>query len=226
MIIPFEGIFGVQNIMRPITITLTPSNQSTTVYSAAATISGASPLLLTAAAASISPARILGILSAADDHTITFAVVGLDADGNPISESVTGSSGAPGTAVTTKFYSSITSITTSGSSAGNVSVGNVATTLSAASNTVPMNFYERSAPDLAINVTGTINYTVQETFSDVLGISTNNAIWVNAPTGLVAQTSGAHAPADISVTGVRILINSYSSGATLTARIVHTLNYS
>jgi hypothetical protein len=74
------------------------------------------------------PATIVGrniqILSVGDDHLATFTVAGYDTYGYPLHETITGSSGAPGTAVGKKAFKWVTSVTPAGTLSGsNVSVG-------------------------------------------------------------------------------------------------------
>ena len=102
--------------------------------STAATISGAAALTLTgtlASGGSYTSGDNIGqpitILSAADDSGITFTIVGTDAVGDALTEVVTGASGAPGTATSSGYFNTVTSITTSAATAGNVSAGVTAT---------------------------------------------------------------------------------------------------
>ena len=65
--------------------------------------------------------QIITILSAADDTTVTFTMVGTDANGDALTEVVTGVNAA--TASSTGYFNTVDSITTSGSTTGNVSAG-------------------------------------------------------------------------------------------------------
>ena len=96
--------------------------------STAATISGASALTLNGALIADSKyttgdniGQIITILSAADDTTVTFTMVGTDANGDALTEVVTGVNAA--TASSTGYFNTVDSITTSGSTTGNVSAG-------------------------------------------------------------------------------------------------------
>src|ERR1700676_3475056 len=156
--------------MRPIKITQNPAAQSATVIAASQSPLGAGNLTLAAAASAIDSAvggRIVGIVSAGNDAGITFTITGVDQNGLTATEVVTGASGAPGTAVSTKFYKSISQIVVSGASASTVTVGTVNTTLSTSSQMIPLNFYNRIATQVAVQVTGTINFTVKETFDSI-----------------------------------------------------------
>ena len=105
---------------------VTPS-VSATLLRAAASVAGAGALtLITSDVANNGCGYKIVITSAGDDSGITFTVVGVKVgsiSGAAVTEVLTGSNG--GTVTSTNFYTSITSITASGASAGNVSVGTV-----------------------------------------------------------------------------------------------------
>ena len=65
--------------------------------------------------------QLVTILSAGDDSGITFTVVGTDAVGDAQTEVVTGAD--TGTATSSGYFNTVTSITTSAASAGDVSAG-------------------------------------------------------------------------------------------------------
>ena len=96
--------------------------------SPAASISGAAALTLNGVLIADSKyttgdniGQIITILSAADDTTVTFTMVGTDANGDALTEVVTGVNAA--TASSTGYFNTVDSITTSGSTTGNVSAG-------------------------------------------------------------------------------------------------------
>ena len=65
--------------------------------------------------------QIITILSAADDTGVTFTTVGTDANGDALTEVITGVNAA--TASSTSYFQTVTSITTDGATTGNVSAG-------------------------------------------------------------------------------------------------------
>jgi hypothetical protein len=65
--------------------------------------------------------QIITILSAADDTGVTFTTVGTDANGDALTEVITGVNAA--TASSTGYFQTVTSITTDGATTGNVSAG-------------------------------------------------------------------------------------------------------
>ena len=85
---------------------------------AALTIGGA---LADSGAVILKHGRIVTILSAGNDSSKSFTVVGTDVNGNSQTESITGANA--GTATGTKFFLTIASITAVGNPAGNVSAG-------------------------------------------------------------------------------------------------------
>jgi len=96
--------------------------------STAASISGAAALTLNGALIADSKyttgdniGQVITILSAGDDSGITFTVVGTNAVGDALTEVVTGANA--GTASSSGYFNTVDSITTSASSAGNVSAG-------------------------------------------------------------------------------------------------------
>ena len=100
--------------------------------STAASISGAAALTLNGALIADSKyttgdniGQVITILSAGDDSGITFTIVGTDANGDALTEVVTGANA--GTASSSGYFNTVDSITTSASSAGNVSAGVAAT---------------------------------------------------------------------------------------------------
>jgi hypothetical protein len=104
---------------------VTPST-SATYYRAAASIGGAGALtLLTNDAGPNGVGYKVRFTSAGDDRGITFTIVGITVGntltGDLTTEVVTGANAS--TADSTNFFAVITSITASGASAGNVSIG-------------------------------------------------------------------------------------------------------
>ena len=85
---------------------------------AALTIGGA---LASGGSVTNASGRQVTILSAGDDSGISFTVVGTDVNGSALSETVTGAD--TGTATSSGYFKTITSITAVGDPAGNVSAG-------------------------------------------------------------------------------------------------------
>jgi hypothetical protein len=85
---------------------------------AALTLGGA---LTSGGSATFDSGRIVTILSAGDDSSKSFTVVGTDVNGDAQTESITGANA--GTATGSSYFKTVTSITAVGNPAGNVSAG-------------------------------------------------------------------------------------------------------
>ncbi len=227
--------------MRPIRITLAPATASATAISASAS-PGAGAIVLTALAAGpIDPqagfvtattlglGRIITLVSGGNDSGITFTITGKDENGIAITEGVTG--GNIATVPSTLFYTSVSSITHTGSVAGTFSAGIRGTTLSAQLGLLPLNFYGRTATLMEVGISGTINYTVKWTADDIVGgtIALNNAALFATPgvapgtalTGLAASNYDRIPPGG---SGVSIRVVTYSTGAKLLVNIISPSN--
>lgn len=211
--------------MRPITIILAPSATATNNISLAQTLGAAGNLLLNGSTGGVLEiGRIISLNSGATE-TAVITLTGLDSNGNVISEILADPSNS--TVFSTLFYKTVTKISFSAASVGTIIVGTTATTLSAASAWIPMNFYDRIASDMVVEVSGTANYTVQETFDPIISTATSSTfpIALAQPAALVGKTATASSSLDVSITGIRLVLNSYSTGAVLTARIISALNF-
>lgn len=106
--------------------------------------------------------RQIALLSAANDSAITFTVTGTNSDGLPIRETVAGTNA--GTAVTTLGFKTVTQVSASAATTGNVTIGTNSVAYS------PWKLIDwHGAPvniSFAVVVTGTANYTVELCYED------------------------------------------------------------
>lgn len=246
---------------------------------------GAKGAILSLAGQSTTPSRIY-ITSAGNDSGITFAIVGLSANGTSITETLTGAN--TGVAVSVNQYVSIISITSSGSTAAAITVGNfraatldkprrvlittastisftisgfdwagdpisetvtnagasvssvldyasvtsisnsaagttitVGTSAVAASPWARLDEYTFSPVGLQCTISGTVNYTVQQSYDDPNSL-TNPVTpalmtWLSsADTGVVAVASSAVSSFVAAPLWARVLLNSGSGSVTMT----------
>lgn len=153
------------------------------------------------------------------DHSAkTVTLVGKDQDGKALTEIVTG----PGTSATVEssyYFSSLTSATPSATiGTDTFDIGWVD---EISGKTIPLDWCSPFAANIAVDVTGTINYSVQETFSDVLGGTA--AVWTDI-TAFSAKTADVTGQAAIGATAIRLIVNSYSSGAEIQMYVSQTGN--
>jgi hypothetical protein len=174
-------------------------------------LTGAGPFTtFTASGPTDGIAHQLSLTSAANISAITLTLVGTDADGIAQTEAVTGPNAT--TVETTGYFLTLTSITASSTLGANtMDVGWVD---EISSRTIPLNRHSEAAARGHIDVTGTCTFSVQYTmvpFNDVFNIWPKT--WVaGTPNGGTADTA---ATAVVGATGIRVVTNSYSSGAEL-----------
>ena len=199
--------------MRPFVIDIDVADASLTGF--ASNVTGAT-FVLTATAPTDGLAHQVSIKNdTANDHAgKTITLVGTDADGKAQTEDVTG----PGNAATvesTKYFKTLTSATPSATiGADTFDIGWVDEVASAS---LALNHKSESPATLAVNVTGTIDFTVQETFDAMQGAGFDpqqDAAWFPI-TALTSKTADVVAAATLGATAVRLLVNSYSSAAEL-----------
>lgn len=139
----------------------------------------------------------------------TVTLVGTDANDAALTEVVT----APGSSATvesTGYFKTLTSATPSSTiGADTFDIGWVD---EVASQIYPTDYKSPESMAITVDVTGTIDFTVQETFVDVLAGTT--PVWVNI-SALAAKTADTSSVATVGATAIRVIVNSYSSGAEL-----------
>jgi len=221
------GVVVSETFNAPNTNTRASTNLYSTIISIS--ISGAATGAITvghSGTATLDMARRIIITSGGDDTGITFALQGTDWAGNTISETITGVSGAAASSVLD--YLTVTSIRTSGAAAGTLIVG---TNAIAGSPWVRFDDYAANAQvALQCTVSGTANYTVQQTMEDP-NRQTNQSptatyqwarsavSWVNHPdTALVAATTTKQGNYGYAPIFARVVLNSGSGTVTSTFR--------
>lgn len=154
-------------------------------------------------------ARQISITSDGADGGRAFTVTGTDADGTVQTEDITGP--ATATVESVKYWSTVISIVADAACAGNISSGTVDEFVT---KTIPLETYESDGVTVAVEVfTGTANISVQQTFSRVQ--YTQPAIFYAGPTDLTAITAVAFDDMNIHASGLRVVFNSYTSGASI-----------
>lgn len=197
------------------TIEVTPADASLTGF--ASNVTGAS-FTLTANDSGDNLAHRVSIRndSGTDHSSKTVTLVGTDADGESLTEVVTGP-GVSATVESTGYFLTLVSATPSATiGADTFDIGWVD---EVSTNTIPLDFYASTAATVLIDVTGTISYSVEQSFGDILATAapSQNAVWFS-----VGSPAAVDATADLSIhaTGTILLVNSYSSGASLKYTIV------
>jgi hypothetical protein len=159
--------------------------------------------------------RQLVITAVGNESARTFTVTGTDPDGYALTEAITGPNAT--TTESTEYFKTVTGITTDDDTAGAITVGTVD---ELATHTIPLNWRWDDGATINVDVDGTIDFTVQQTFDDVQRpgeaprSAHQNAQWINI-TALAAKTADTTAISTVGATAIRLLVNSYSSGGEL-----------
>ena len=158
------------------------------------------------------PRRVI-VTSAGNDTGIYFAIVGTNSSSMPVTENLTGASG--GAAQSANDFATVTSVTPSGNTAANVTVGT-----NGVASTRPINLdnWGFGPTSIQVDVSGTVNYTVQQTLNDCNGSGGIPAVnWVDHPdTNLVGATAIKQGNYAYIPFWVRLLLNSGTGSATIT----------
>lgn len=209
--------------MRPKEFDIDVADENLTGF--ASNVTGAS-FVLTATAPTDGIAHQVSIKndSGTDHSGKTVTLVGTDADNLAQTEVVTGP-GAAATVESTKYFKTLTSATPSSTiGADTFDIGWVD---EVTTKTIPIDWRSQIAAAVSVYVTGTINFSVQETFDAVQSPATikpqQDAHWV-AVTALASKTAHTTAQVSVGATAIRVIVNSYSSGAELQAHVSQPMN--
>lgn len=143
----------------------------------------------------------------------TFTVTGRDVNDEVITEAITGP-GSGATVTSTEYFKVISSVAiASGVACATVDMG---TADEAESRIYPIDRHSRTAAGVAVTVTGTIDYTVEESFQDILdpNASVIAARFVDIA-ALADKTATLGESATVNATALRVVVNSFTNGAEL-----------
>lgn len=153
--------------------------------------------------------------SATDHSGKTVTLVGTDPDGYALTEVVTGP-GNGATVESTGYFLTLTSATPSASiGTDTFDIGWVD---EVATQTIPLDRGNDAAATINVDVTGTISFTVQETFDDVQrpGSAAQsahvNAQWLNI-SALASKSADTTSTSTVGATAIRLIVNSYTDTA-------------
>jgi len=206
--------------MRPFEIDVDPANVDPNGICAA--ITGAGPWTIAdaefvAAGPADGLAHRLNLTSAQNLIAITFTLVGTDADGNALTEAILGPNAT--TVETVSYFATVTSVTASATLGANtMDIGWVDEVMT---KTYPINWRAADAATYASNVTGTVNYTVQEAFGNVFTLTNpaQDTIWYGL-SALTSKTTDLASEGTRHATAVRLITTSYTDTAEIQLQVV------
>lgn len=163
----------------------------------------------------------VSVYSASNLASHVFTVTGTDPDGHDQTETITGVNNS--TVEGTKFYKNITSVAVDLeiTAPAVVIVGIVDEFMS---KTIPVsNRFGDPALGFQADISGTINYTVQQTMQNVLepGVVPYSLQWQDHDT-VASVTADANDNYIVPISAVRFKVNSFSAGATAKLTIQHS----
>ena len=152
------------------------------------------------------------VTTAANESTKTITIYGTNATGNPISEAITGPNATTGT--TTGYFRTITRVAVSAAFTGNVKVG---TNGVGATRPVNLDTFGRPEVSIQVDVSGTVNFTVQQTLDSIDTVGRTSVDWYSHPdAALAGATASAQGNYGYIPAFVRCKINSGTGTATMT----------
>jgi hypothetical protein len=149
---------------------------------------------------------------------VTFTITGLDSDGTAKSEAGIVGPASGATVSSTTYFSSITSITPSATMGALVLA--VGMTAVAITPTMVIEYRSIVAAMHDIDITGTINFTMQESFENLFNVRDETADWGAYTAAFATKTATASGQGQVGAFGCRILINSVTDGAKISWRVV------
>ena len=199
--------------MKPFSRTYTPIAALTTAFATTVTSTGVA-LTLTANAPTDALSHLITLTSGSSNDLsgLTFALVGLDCNGNPQTETIAAGPNSS-TVSGSKYFSRLTSVTPSATMSAKVmSIGIGAVSLSPA---IPIEWRSIVAASISLAATGTINVTVQDTVGDTYANYASVVPW-SAISALTTKTSATDGTSRVGATAVQVVTNSVTNGATYT----------
>jgi hypothetical protein len=143
----------------------------------------------------------------------TIDLVGTDANGDALTETITAPAGAA-TVESTKYFKTLTSVTPSATIGSDTfDIGWVDEVESQA---VPLDFYNQTPVTYMVDVTGTVTFTVYECYNYILDGSA--PVWA-ALGALTSKTADVLAYGYRGATACKVVVESYSTGAELQVHI-------
>ena len=206
--------------MRPVYYDFAPAAEDTNGFANDVTAASGQPFTLAATVSGDDLAHKV-VITPSGSVTGNYTISGLDADGQTQSETLATDTVNAVTSV--NYYSSLTSVLApSGLGAGTVDIGWAD---EFCSQTIPVEvFVKEGPPNCQVTLTGTANFDIEDTLSDIRASYSpppgqNDYTWLNDANFTAKSASLAVALAVIA-RAIRLVVNSYTTGATLQLAIV------
>ena len=211
--------------MRPFSFTVTPATADPDGIADGKDSTGASVTLdgaLTSGGSFTSAdglARQIVITDAGadDQRTATYTLTGTDADNNAIAESLAGPN-VSATVTTTKHFKTLTAVTIASPVA--TSTVDIGTNGVMTSSTHTCDRGANAAAGASMVISGTCNVTLQETRTNIFANGTASANWLSSA-NYASKTASANSVLGSNLSGIRLLVNSFTAGASIIMEVNH-----
>lgn len=206
---------GSYDLAMPRALDLDPADANLTGF--ASNVSGAS-WALTATSSGDGLAHQVSIRndSGNDKSAISITIIGTDQNGATQTETITGP-GASATVESTLYFLTLTSVTPA--STWGADTADIGWVDEFATPTLNLNWGAEDVAAVHAGVTGTIDFTIQQTFDPLDGPL--SVVWETLP-GAGSQTATSTWNTTGGATGMRLIVNSYSSGAEIRLNVNQT----
>lgn len=199
--------------MRPYSVTYTPAAlDATGLASAVAVSGGVYPLTANSAADGLAHIITFAGKAATDYSSRTVTITGTDENGAAKVEVIAAGPNGVASVSTTGYFLTVTSVVLSGASSG-ADTFDIGWTGVSVSPWYVIDWASTAQAYITIGVTGTINYTVQETAANVLAGATPTWTSISA---LASKTATLFSQSDVGASAFRVLVNSLTATATYT----------
>lgn len=197
--------------MRPTFVSYTPADDDTDGFGNDLPGTSGVAFALTATTVGDSMAHLV-IITPSGSVTGNYSLTGTDADG--ITQTETLATNTTNAVTSVKYYKTLTQVLApTGIGAETVDIG---WTDDVVSPTFPIDWASTAAANIFVDISGTINFTIQETFGDVLkpGAVPASYPWASI-SALASKTADTYGQTSVGATAFRVLLNSLTASATI-----------
>ena len=149
----------------------------------------------------------------------TVTIVGTDADSLPQTDVIAAGPNGVASVSSAKYFRMVTSVIMSGATSG-ADTFDIGWTGVSVGQTIGLEKWSAATAAIACDVTGTCNFTIQQTPEDFFNTPQQNGFWGTAIAGGAIDVVGS---TTMSMRCVRVLINSLNAGATLRVSIAQAI---
>lgn len=193
--------------MRPAILSYTPADDDTDGFANDATATSGNPIPLTATSVGDGLGHHV-IITPSGSVTGNYILTWTGVRGQAITETL--ATNTTNAVTSTNFFLTLTQVLApSGIGSETVDIG---WTDDAVSPPYPVDWASQAPANIYVDISGTIDFTIQETFANVLAGVT--PVW-NSITALTGKTADTYGQSAVGATAFQLLVNSSTSGATV-----------